>query len=215
MFPASGDPASFLQGLALAIPGLLLAFATHEYMHARLAVRLGDDTPERDGRLTLNPFAHFDPIGALMLVIAGFGWAKPVQVQGQYFKSPLRDMAIVAAAGPVTNFVVAALLGVILSVMRAAGLVHGPVFDPLSAMVSIGLSINVGLGVFNLLPIPPLDGSRVLVWALPARWAEAVARMEPYAPLLLLALLFTGVLGRFVYPAVAFVEGLIRWVTAW
>lgn len=212
MFPVGMDPASLVQRLAVSIPGLLLALAFHEYCHARVAVRLGDPTPEEDGRLTMNPLAHLDPIGALMLVFVGFGWAKPVQVQGQHFKNPLRDMAAVAVAGPLANIVLATVSIVAWRLLEASG-AQGPVFDPLAAMLRTSFALNVGLAVFNLLPLPPLDGSRVLFWLLPARGAEVLARFEPYAPIALIALVVTGVLGPVLRPLYAAVASLILWGT--
>lgn len=211
MFPFGGDLASALQQLAIAIPALLLALAFHEYSHAWVATRLGDTTPEADGRLTMNPLAHVDPIGALMLVFAGFGWAKPVQVQGHNFKSPLRDMALVAVAGPLANFLLAVVSAIVLKLMVENGLRSGPVLGPLFEMVRACFGLNIGLGVFNLLPIPPLDGSRILVWLLPRGPAEAVARLEPVAPFLLIGLLFLGVLGPLIWPVTSAVARTIRW----
>jgi len=209
MFGSWRDPTTFLLQVAIALPGLLLAIAFHEFAHAWLAVRRGDDTPAQDGRLTMNPLAHIDPIGALMLVIAGFGWARPVQVRAQNLKHPLRDMALVALAGPVANLLVAVASALVSRVLLETGAVRGPVFGPLHLMVQACFWLNVGLAVFNLIPLPPLDGSRILVWLLPYRAAEAVARLEPVAPLILLLLLVTGVLGPLIRPARAAVAGAI------
>lgn len=209
MFPFGGDLASALQTLVISVPGLLLALAFHEFSHAWVATRLGDTTPEADGRLTMNPLAHLDPIGSLMLVFAGFGWAKPVEVHGQNFKSPLRDMALVAIAGPAANILLAVVSVLVLRLLNAAGAVDGALFGPLTLMVWASFVMNVGLAVFNLLPIPPLDGSRLLVWLLPPGPGEAVARLEPYAPLLLLGLLLTGVLGPVIRPLTSAVRGAI------
>jgi len=209
MFGPGGDPVAFLTQLAVRLPGLLLAIAFHEFAHAWLAVRRGDDTPAHEGRLTMNPLAHLDPIGALMLVIAGFGWARPVQVRGHNLKHPLRDMALVAVAGPVANVLLAVVTALVWRLMLETGATSGPVFGPLYAMVRACFSLNVGLAVFNLLPIPPLDGSRVLVWLLPARASEAVARLEPVAPLILLVLVFSGALWPLVGPPMAAVGGAI------
>ncbi len=209
MFPFGGDLASALQTLVISVPGLLLALAFHEFSHAWVATRLGDTTPEADGRLTMNPLAHLDPIGSLMLVFAGFGWAKPVEVHGHNFKSPLRDMALVAIAGPAANILLAVVSVLVLRLLNAAGAVDGALFGPLTLMVWASFVMNVGLAVFNLLPIPPLDGSRLLVWLLPPGPGEAVARLEPYAPLLLLGLLLTGVLGPVIRPLTSAVRGAI------
>lgn len=213
MFPFGGDLASALQQLAIAIPGLLLAFAFHEFSHAWVATRLGDSTPADEGRLTMNPLVHLDPVGTFALLFAGFGWAKPVQVHGQNFKHPLRDMALVAAAGPLSNFLLAVVCALVLRVLHAAGAVGGPILGPLEHMIRACLYMNIVLGVFNFLPIPPLDGSRILVWLLPARSGEAVARLEPYAPLLLLVLLVSGALRPVLWPLTSAVREAIRWGT--
>ncbi len=214
MFPIGGDLAETVRALAVALPALLLALSFHEFSHAWVAVRLGDDTPIRDGRLTMNPMAHLDPIGALLLVVAGFGWARPVQVQGQSFRRPLRDMALVALAGPVANLLLAVLSVLAMRAMAAWGLHDGPVATPVWLMLQASFVMNVGLAVFNLLPIPPLDGSRILLWLLPAGPGQAVARLEAYAPLLLLVLLATGALRPILMPLVSAVQGAILWGTS-
>ena len=211
MFPFEGDSLETIRWLVVRVPALLLAVTFHEFSHAWLAVRLGDGTPAKDGRLTMNPISHLDPIGALMLVLVNFGWARPVRVRGEHFRHPLRDMALVAAAGPLANVVLAIVSALGIRAMMEAGAVEGPTATPLSLMLQVSLEMNVGLAMFNLLPIPPLDGSRLLVWLLPARQAERAAWLEAYAPLLLLLLLATGLLRPILTPLVASVDGAIRW----
>ncbi|ADU51247.1 peptidase M50 [Thermaerobacter marianensis DSM 12885] len=187
-------------GLLVAAPGLLLALVLHEYAHARVADRLGDPTPRAAGRLTLEPLAHLDPVGTLLLVVFGFGWAKPVPVNPWYFRNPLAGMALVAAAGPVTNLVLAFLTFVVWDLWQPAGLV--------GLAVQHVAVINVYLAVFNLMPIPPLDGSRVLRAFLgrSGGWLDA---LEPYGGLLVMLLLITNVLDVVLFPAAAAVlEGL-------
>jgi Zn-dependent protease len=156
------------------IPFLVASLVLHELAHALVATWLGDPTPRDDGRLTLNPVVHLDPLGTAMFAITAFvspfifGWAKPVMVQPRYFRRPQVDMALVAAAGPATNFVVA--LGCILY------LLHGDPTGRLLEVLARAYQINVVLGIFNLIPIPPLDGSRIVAAVLPrhlyARWAQ-------------------------------------------
>ncbi len=213
MFPLGDDPVETVRWLIVRIPALLLAVSFHEFSHAWLAVWLGDGTPAKEGRLTMSPISHLDPIGALMLVLVGFGWARPVRVQGSHFRRPLRDIALVAAAGLVANLVLAVVSALGLRVMRERGGVEGPTATPLWLMLQASFEMNVGLAVFNLLPIPPLDGSRVLLWLLPARPGEVVARLEAYAPLLLLLLLATGLFQPILTPLVSSVQGAIRWGT--
>lgn len=214
MFAFGGDLAETVRWVVVAVPALLLALSFHEFSHAWVAVRLGDDTPAEEGRLTMNPIAHLDPIGALMLAFAGFGWAKPVQVRGQYFRRPLRDMALVAVAGPLANLLLAIVSALGLRLMAAAGAMHGPVVTPFWEMLRASFAMNVGLAVFNLLPLPPLDGARILVWLLPARQGEVVARLEAYAPLLLFVLLVSGLLRPILAPLVYSVQHAILWGTS-
>ncbi len=163
----------------------------HEYAHALIATKLGDDTPRLTGRLTINPLAHVDPIGALMILVCGFGYAKPVQVRMRNFKNPKRDMAIVALAGPVSNLIQAFLSVVVanfLVLSDASAMYYMAVFFLFAA------KINVNLAVFNMLPVPPLDGSRLLTALLPSKYYFKVMQYERYIHMGLMLLLFTGVL---------------------
>src|SRR6266571_7567338 len=152
-----GDPAVFLQRLVFQIPALLIAVTVHELAHALVADRLGDPTARRLGRITLNPLPHIDPLGALAFVIAGFGWAKPVPVNAHNLRHPMRDMAWVTAAGPISNFVVAF---VALVAVRLVGRLGAAPFvaEPVAGMLFYIYLFNLALGIFNLIPLPPLDG---------------------------------------------------------
>lgn len=152
------------------IIGLLVAVTVHEFSHAYLADRLGDPTPRLQGRVTLNPLAHLDPIGTLMLIFFRFGWGKPVQVNPQYFRVPLRDSAIVSLAGPLSNFLVAFVLALLLK--ETHFLLPGWSQD----LFEMVLNINLVLGIFNLLPFPPFDGSKVIGVLIPPRWVPAYTR---------------------------------------
>ena len=165
----------------------------HEFAHAFIAVKLGDDTPRLSGRLTINPMAHISPMGALMIFLFGFGYAKPVPVRMRHFKNPKRDMAIVALAGPLCNilqaFVYMILFCVITNINTTnMGIVYIAFFFYYAAQV------NVSLGVFNLLPIPPLDGSRLATALLPAKYYFKIMQYERYIMIGLFVLLFTGIL---------------------
>lgn len=185
------SPAAFLAELILKIPALLLAVTIHELAHGLVADRLGDPTPRRAGRLTLNPLPHLDPLGALAFVLAGFGWARPVPVDIRYLRHPLRDMAWVAAAGPLSNFLAGFVGLVALVVVRDIGLPMA-LAEPIAGMCLWTFQFNVALGIFNLIPLPPLDGGHFLPYVLPAGAAGLLRRLEQYGPLLLLVLVMSG-----------------------
>lgn len=174
---------------------IFLTMPVHEFAHGFAAVKLGDNTPKWQGRLTLNPFAHIDYIGALCILFFGFGWARPVQVNHNNFRNPKRDMAITAFAGPLSNLVVALISLVLYNVCYLVILntAFTPVLYVASFLYWIAF-INVSLAVFNLIPIPPLDGSRILAALLPYRTYYALMRYERYIYFGLLALLWFGVL---------------------
>ena len=218
---------------ALIIPAALLAIMLHELSHGLAAYRLGDNTAKEKGRLSLNPIRHIDIVGLLALIFAGFGWAKPVPVDMRYFKKPRRDFALVALAGPVSNFL-QALAGFIL--FNAACLLHSDLREAGPAVVMAELlsgrflfhvqqipvlylhlfllyyvMCNVGLGVFNLIPIPPLDGSKIVGIVIPDRYYYPILKYEQFGMLLLVALLFLGVLDAPLY----FLQSNVRRGIGW
>ncbi len=168
----------------------------HEYAHALVAVKLGDDTPLNRGRLTVNPLAHIDPIGAIMIFLFGFGYAKPVEVRMRNFKKPKRDMAIVALAGPLCNLIQAtvSLLLYNLFAYLSGRVLGGNMLPYIALFFFIAANINVNLAVFNLLPVPPLDGSRLATALLPAKYYFKIMQYERYIMIALMVLLFTGIL---------------------
>ncbi len=186
------DPAGALQLLLLMIPGLLIAVTVHEVAHGWVADRLGDPTARLAGRLTLDPRPHIDPLGALAFVFAGFGWARPVPVNARNLRRPVRDMACVAAAGPLSNFLMA-FVGLVVLVL-AVRLLEGNAFlaRPVAGMLRYVYTFNLGLAIFNLIPLPPLDGGHFLPYLFPRRSWPLLARLEQYGPLLLLLLVFSG-----------------------
>jgi len=191
-----GDPALFLQRLLLQLPALLVAVTVHELAHALVADRLGDPTARRLGRLTLNPLPHIDPMGAICLVLAGFGWAKPVPVDARNFRHPVRDMFWVAVAGPIANFLAAFAAILAYLWLRPTDLLPAPILVAVDAV----FSLNLALGIFNLIPLPPLDGGHFLPYLLPPAAAGFLRTVERYGMLILLVLVFTGVTGRIVGP---------------
>ncbi len=199
------DPAGFVQTLILMLPALLLAVTVHEVAHGFVADRLGDPTARREGRLTLNPLPHIDPLGALAFVLAGFGWAKPVPVNAGNLRHPVRDMAWVAAAGPISNFL-AAFVGLIALVL-VRRLLNAPFLaEPLVGMLSYVYSFNLALGIFNLIPLPPLDGGHFLPYFFPRGSWTLLSQMEQYGPFILLLLLLSGATRYVVGPAFQFVS---------
>ncbi len=200
---------SLMQQISAWLVPVLLAITVHETSHGLIARYFGDHTAQLQGRLTLNPIKHIDPIGtllvpAIMLLLPGgfvFGWAKPVPVDWRNFKRPKQDMAWVAAAGPASNLLMG--LGWALLARFALVLPDGSWFKtPLLFMGVAGIFINTILMVLNLLPLPPLDGGRVLTGVLPAPYAYRFSRVEPYGFMILLLLLVTGILGVVMWPLV-------------
>lgn len=209
---------SLPQLIAVAILPLIFAITVHEVAHGWVAKRFGDPTAQRLGRLTLNPIKHIDPVGTvlvpgLLLILGGFifGWAKPVPVTWENLRHPKRDMAIVAAAGPAANLLMALIWAVILRI----GVMLGPsswAGIPMQYMGEFGIQINVVLMVLNLIPLPPLDGGRVAVGLLPGPWAWQLARIEPFGFFILLALLATGVLSAIISPPINIIMHLVSLV---
>jgi Zn-dependent protease len=173
-----------VEQLIAGIIAIVVGLTFHEFSHALVADQLGDHRPRAMGRLTLNPLPHLDPIGALMLVIAGFGWAKPVMVNPAALRDGRRGMALVAFAGPIANVVVAVAFAVVFRLLDLAGIEQGF----LARLLAFTVQINILLALFNLIPIPPLDGYNVLLAFLPPRQAITLQRWAPYGVIVLLLL---------------------------
>jgi Zn-dependent protease len=204
------------QQIAIWAVPVLLAVTVHEVSHGLVARRLGDDTASRAGRLSLNPIRHVDPVGtllvpALLLVFHSpflFGWARPVPVDFRKLRQPLRDMAIVAAAGPGSNLAMAFAWAGLVWTCVAVGAPEGG-WTLLRDMGVAGVAINVVLMVVNLIPLPPLDGGRIAVGLLPTSLGRPLSRIEPWGMVILIALLVTGILGPILALPLSFVESLI------
>ena len=221
LFSQEGAFLSFV----LSIPGILIAITFHEFAHAFAADKLGDDTPRMQGRLNLNPVKHLDPFGTIMLIFAGFGWGKPVEINPRNFNRDIslsKAEAIVAAAGPIMNFIIAIVFEIILCLVLkfvpGYYIVGGEIFATsqmlrviASIIVSI-ISINIGLGVFNLIPIPPLDGSKILSGFLPYNARNWMDSHSQIFELIFIALWIVGILTLIISPIISAVYDGITWL---
>ena len=205
--------------LLFVLPCVILALSVHEVAHGWMAYKLGDPTAKNMGRLTLNPLKHLDPLGTLCMIFFHFGWARPVPINTRYFKNNKRDTALTALAGPLSNFIMA-FIGILLYRIFVAIFIHFPTSS--SFVYNLQYTVltllwyfhvlNLSLGVFNLIPVPPLDGSRIfLVW-LPAKYYFGVMKYERYIQLALLILLWTNVLRLPLSSAVSAISNGMSWI---
>ena len=188
------------------LPGLLIALVVHEYAHARVADAMGDFTPRMMGRLTLNPKAHIDPIGLVMLLIAHFGWAKPVMYNARNFKDWKKGELLVALAGPASNLVVAFLSLIALALLFKMGIFS----DGVRLVLSLMVLYKINFAIFNMLPLPPLDGSKVLMVFLPGRYAYKLMSLERYSFIILIAMMMTPVLTGILIPIQRIILGMFN-----
>ncbi len=191
-----------LDNLIYLLPAVLIALSLHEFAHGWVSYKLGDPTPKAEGRLTLNPLSHIDPFGTVSLLLFGFGWAKPVMVNPQYYKDRKSGMIWTAVAGPLMNFFVAFIC------MMIAGLIlklfmysSNDIVQYLYVLMLITAQLNIGLGIFNLIPIPPLDGSKILAGMLPEDLYFKLMQYENIIGILLLVVLYAGILNGPLYHA--------------
>ena len=212
-----------IQGIVVSILPILVAITIHEVSHGFVANKLGDPTAKFMGRLTLNPLAHIDLVGTIIMpvmlfVISNgqflFGYAKPVPINPMNFKNPKKDMAISAAAGPVTNIVLAVaseiLLDIVVLLDSVSGGAGGAILLPLAIMFDYSVKINIVLAVINMIPIPPLDGGRVLVGFLPREKAISYSKIEPYGFIIILLLFITGIAHEIIYPVINVLYMLVK-----
>ena len=208
-------PGAFL-GLVLTIPGILIAITFHEFAHAWTADRIGDDTPRKQGRLSLNPFKHIDPIGAILLLTAGFGWGKPVEINPNNFNRTIsirKGNALVSLAGPVMNFILAVIFSIIYGMLLAFGgsFLLTSAGEVISTVILYTITINVGLGVFNLIPLPPLDGSKVLVAFLPSKARAWYVNHERLLYIIFIAIWITPLASLIISPGISLInKGLMN-----
>jgi len=205
----------FLNEFIILAPPLLFALTVHEFAHGFIAYRLGDPTAIMAGRLTLNPLKHLDPLGTIAFFFFKFGWAKPVPVNPSYFRNPKRDMLWVALAGPITNLGLAVISAILAkAIWLVAGLLPyswmlEALLLPLSGMLVASVWINLVLAIFNFLPIPPLDGGRILAGLLPDRMADSYRQIERYGFVIILILSFSGLLSKVILPIIKTVNHLL------
>lgn len=207
---------STLEALSIWILPLLFAITLHEVAHGWMARYLGDPTADQQGRLSLNPIKHIDPVGTLLVplilfFLGGFvfGWAKPVPVNISRLNSPKRDMAIVAVAGPAANLVMALLWALLAKLGTGLYPSNEWIAIPLISMGQVGISINLILMILNLFPVPPLDGGRVLAGVLPDKLAYGLIRLEPFGLFIVLGLLVAGLLSQVLVPPYLALSGMI------
>lgn len=204
-----------LTRIIILAPPILLALTFHEYAHGYVAYRFGDPTAKASGRLTLNPIKHLDPLGTLAFFLINIGWAKPVPVNGVYFKNQKKDMLWVALAGPLTNLVLAIASAIAAKMMFQLvqilpySLLTEAIAVPLFEMVQASIWINLVLCIFNFLPIPPLDGSRILMGVLPDNLARSYSSVERYGFIIILVLAFSGILSAMIFPVIQFAGNLL------
>lgn len=193
--------------LIAGIPAIIIAMVVHEYSHARVAYALGDYTPQLQGRLTLNPVAHVAPIGLLMLFIVHFGWAKPVQINPMNFSNPRRDDILVSLAGPASNLITAFVFTIMLVLMVKF---HIPFSEGLLVVFKLIIIYNINFAIFNMLPIPPLDGSHILRNVLPYEMARAYEQLERYSFVFLILIIATPILDYVFVPLQRFIFGIFQ-----
>lgn len=210
---------NYILELIYRLPIVLITITVHEVAHGYAAYKLGDPTAKSLGRLTLNPLKHLDIFGALCMLIFKFGWAKPVPINTRYFKKPKRDMAITALAGPLANFAMALVLSLIYALLTTL-LFCVPIKSELAGKIVYQAALyilqfsylNISLGIFNLIPCPPLDGSRIfLVW-LPQKLYFGIMKYERFMPIILMALLYTGILTPFLSWLTAGLQNVFIWL---
>lgn len=178
------------------LPAIIIGISFHEYAHARMAIKLGDPTPKMQGRDTLSPLSHMDPIGFICLLIAHFGWGRPVQIDPRYFRNPLKDQMIVSLAGPVMNLIIAFVSLIIWNIVGISGILaglSGTLAFAIDTILQYMVIINISLFIFNLLPLPNFDGSKILLYFVPDKWKIHMLNIEKYGFLIFLVIVLTPI----------------------
>ena len=203
----------FLQELIFLIPILLISLSFHEFLHGYASYKLGDPTPKVSGRLTLNPLAHLDPIGSLVLLVTRrFGWAKPVPINPRYYDNPRRGMMIVGMAGPGANIILALVFSAVIKLIinYSLGSYASNFTNLLLQFLLMAILINLSLAFFNLIPVPPLDGSKILRGFLPRKYDQYFNKLEgPGGMVVLIILLYTGIIWNIIGPIIRFMMNIL------
>lgn len=198
------------------LPALVLSLSIHEYAHAWVAYKLGDISQKIRGRLTLNPLAHIDPIGFIAIVLVGVGWGKPVTVDDRNFKDSRKGMMLTSLAGPASNLLLAILVTLVLKLLMIFGIfntmLNSNVGNILLSMLVYVIQFNIVFGIFNLIPLPPLDGSKVLAYFLPQRARGFMYTLEKYSFIIIMIIYFTNLTSYIIAPGYNLVLKLINWI---
>ena len=209
---AFSDPMNWLMGELMMLPGIIIGLAFHEFAHAAVAFKVGDPTPKMQGRVTINPLAHIDPVGLAALLFAGFGWGVPVQINPSNFKKRRRDELLVSLAGVTMNLVIAivfAIVAKILYMTMGPSFLSGSVGSILWMMIMYVIQINLVLMIFNLIPCPPLDGFSIISEIFNIKHTEIYWTLYRYGDWILIALIIFGITGRIISPCVNFLFGIL------
>ena len=201
------DFGGFIMNMITGLPGIIIAMVVHEFAHARVAYALGDFTPKLAGRLTLNPAAHVDPIGLLMLFVVHFGWAKPVQINPYNFSNPRRDDLLVSLAGPMANLITAFFTMIFMVFLLKMDFEMSRGMQLVFTLIMV---ININFAIFNMIPIPPLDGFHVLRNILPYELARQLEGLERYSMIFLIIILMTPILSYIFVPLQRFILGIFQ-----
>ena len=195
------------------LPAIIIGISFHEYAHAKMAIKLGDPTPKMQGRDTLSPLSHMDPIGFICLLIAHFGWGRPVQIDPRYFKNPLKDQMIVSLAGPVMNLIIAFVSLIIWNIVGISGILaglSGTLAFAIDTILECMVIINISLFIFNLLPLPNFDGSKILLYFVPDKWKIHMLNIEKYGFLIFLVIVLAGIPQYIIMPLLHAILALMQ-----
>lgn len=204
-----------LIGMLASLPAIIVGLSFHEFAHAKMAIKLGDPTPKMQGRDTLSPLSHIDPIGFLCLLVAHFGWGRPVQIDPRYFKDPFKGQMLVSLAGPVMNLIIAFISLIVYNIVLASGVLvtMGDVgIEVVRLILEYMVIINIALFIFNLLPLPNFDGSKILMYFVSDKWKMRLLNMEKYGLIIFLIIVITPVADYVISPILITVFNIMQYI---